>query len=68
MSSALSLKLICREIKGLSRRKFYEAFKGGVGEACKLSGVPESKAYEGRSNADVEREILEDEPATPYVV
>ncbi len=30
--------------------------------------VPESAAYEGRSNADIEREILEDEPAIPYVM
>jgi len=30
--------------------------------------VPESEAYEGKSNADIEREILEDEPAIPYVV
>lgn len=30
--------------------------------------IPESEAYEGKSNADIEREILEDEPAIPYVM
>ena len=38
-----SLALLCREVKGLSRRGFYEAFHG-VGEACKLAGVPVPEA------------------------
>ena len=29
--------------------------------------VPDEEAYEGKTNADVEREILEETPAIPYV-
>jgi len=30
--------------------------------------VPTKMVYEGKTNADVEREILEDEPSIPYVM
>jgi len=29
--------------------------------------VPEVSAYEGKSNADIEKEILDEKPAIPYV-
>ncbi|MDI6813847.1 MAG: hypothetical protein QMD10_09950 [Desulfitobacteriaceae bacterium] len=29
--------------------------------------APTSEAYEGKTNADIEREILEEAPAIPYV-
>jgi hypothetical protein len=29
--------------------------------------VPEAEAYEGKTNADVEKEILEEMPIIPYV-
>lgn len=45
-----SVTLLCKEIEGLSRRKFYEFFKGGVGEACKLAGVPAPKARIASTN------------------
>lgn len=35
-----SVKLAWTEVKGLTRRNFYEIFKGGVAEACRLSGIP----------------------------
>lgn len=39
-----SVRSICDEVEGMSRRRFYEVFEEGLSEACRLAGVPEPKA------------------------
>ena len=36
MGKAPSVNRICEEVEGLHRRKFYNLFRGGIGEACRL--------------------------------
>ena len=38
-----SVRSTCDEVEGMSRRRFYEVFEGGLSEACRLAGVPEPK-------------------------
>lgn len=37
---APSIRAICSEVDGVSVRKFYKLFPGGIGEVCKKAGVP----------------------------
>lgn len=63
------VKVMCEEVEGLSRRKFYEFYEGGAAEACKLAGIPvdqkrvnstkrarESRKKKGSEAGDVEHE------------
>lgn len=36
-----ALRLMCREIEGLTRSNFYNYFHGCLTEACRLGDVPE---------------------------
>lgn len=38
-----SVELMSREVEGLSRRKFYKIFRGGIAEACNLAGIPQPR-------------------------
>jgi len=38
-----SIRKICDGVPGLSNRKFYEEFEGGITEICKLADVPEPR-------------------------
>jgi len=61
-----SLDLMCKKVEGLSRRKFYELFKGGVAEACRIAGVPEP---EDRIKATAKaREEKDKPPETPALL
>ncbi|GAI15380.1 unnamed protein product, partial [marine sediment metagenome] len=40
---APSIRAICREVNGVSIRKFYKLFPEGLGEVCKKAGVPVPK-------------------------
>ena len=40
---APSIRKICDGVPGISNRKFYENFQGGIIEACKLANIPEPK-------------------------
>jgi len=37
---APSIRAICREVDGVSVRKFYKLFSGGLDEACMKAGIP----------------------------
>ena len=37
---APSIRAICREVAGVSVRKFYNLFPGGISEVCMKAGVP----------------------------
>lgn len=38
-----SLKVISQGVEGVSKRRFYALFPGGMGEACRLAGIPVPK-------------------------
>ncbi len=40
---APSIRAICREVDGISVRKFYKLFPGGISEVCKKAGIPVPK-------------------------
>lgn len=40
---APSIRAICREVDGVSVRKFYKLFPGGISEVCTKAGVPVPK-------------------------
>lgn len=67
-----SVELMCREVEGLSRRKFYKIFRGGMAEACKQAGIPvpeeriKATAKARKVKAQMEFEKLEEEVEPEY--